>query len=97
VLRTLSAYSGGGDLDLYMRVNGTIPEGTPRVLDPKYAHYGASPPPIGTINVGSGGYWVPSIEKQWELLLAAAQKKSDEVDAERNKGKPAANTPPWRP
>jgi hypothetical protein len=63
VLRTLSAYVGGFDLDLYRRVNGEIPD-TPRQLDPRYTDYASrptwGPDAPGAVRLGDGGYRAPS-------------------------------------
>lgn len=61
-LRTLSAYVGGYDSDLWDRVNGVVPD-TPRQLDPKYAGYAArptwGPDAPGAVRLGDGGYRAP--------------------------------------
>jgi hypothetical protein len=86
VLRTLSAYVGGFDLDLYRRVNGEIPD-TPRQLDPRYAGYAErplwGPHAPGAIDLGNHGYHCPNYQEQLQLAFEAAardrQKKTEGV------------------
>jgi hypothetical protein len=78
VLRTLSAYVGGFDLDLYQRVNGEIPD-TPRQLDQKYASYAArptfGPDAVGATDLGYGGYRCESWSEHWQRAMREAEQE----------------------
>jgi hypothetical protein len=78
VLRTLSAYVGGFDLELYQRVNGEIPD-TPRRLDEKYAGYAArptfGPDAPGAEDLGHGGYRCENWSEHWQRKMQEAEQE----------------------
>jgi hypothetical protein len=87
VLRTLSAYQGGYDPEVWARALGDVPD-TPRQLDPKYAEYATrplwSPYAPGCVSLGAGGYRTPTLEERALLGL-------DAIAVERNEGKWPSN------
>jgi hypothetical protein len=98
VLRVLSAYVGGYDVDIWNRAFGDAPD-TSHQLNPKYADYASrptsGPDQFGAVRLGDNGYFVPSIEKMWELVLAEAGRVGcTQADEER---KPPANVFPQPP
>jgi hypothetical protein len=80
------------DLRIWQLANGSIPD-TPRPLDPAYAGYAARPTTgphqPGAIDLGYGGYRVPTYEEQCQIAFAEqARIRAALVEAEKKRKLP---------
>jgi hypothetical protein len=94
VVAAMPTANDGYSLAVYQAVNGTITADDMELAAQRFARATAASPVSGphqpgAINLGDGAYRAPRPEER--LALGCG-----EADAERNKGRPPANVPPWR-